>query len=181
MMNRQQFNLLSYKKNLVLLPVLGLTLLAGGCSFNFSLGDKTLEANDAQTKIKDELIKQTGLTVNSVTCPSEIKAKVGETFECKADTNAGNIPILAKTTDDKGGFKWNAQDFLNLKLAEDSIQTGIKQQLKTDVIANCGEPKYKVAKAGDKFNCEIEDQQKNKREVQVTVKDSEGTISWKLI
>jgi hypothetical protein len=282
MMNRQQSNLFSSKNNLRFFPLLGLTLFMGGCSFNFSLGEKNLDVNDVQTKIKDELVKQTKLTVNSVTCPEQIKAKAGNTFECKADTNegniqivanvtddkgkftwktkeventnqtstpeptnneqtsqtstpeptsgaqtldtddiqtqikdeltkqtqltvssvtcpeqikaeadntfdcnadteAGNIPIAAKVKNDKGEFSWNARDLIDLKIVENSIQTGIKQQVQVNVTADCGAPKYKVAKTGDNFKCQIEDKQKNTKDVEVTVKDSEGNVTWKLL
>jgi hypothetical protein len=268
MMNRQQSNLLSCKNNLKVLPLLGLILFMGGCSFNFSVGEKTLNVNEVQTKIKDELVKQTALNVNSVTCPEKIEAKAGNNFECKADTNkgdiaiaanvtddkgnftwktkdventsqtntnestdreqtlnsgdvqrkikdelakqtalnvnfvtcpkqikaevgntfecnaetdAGNIPIAANVKNDKGGFAWNARDLIDLKIVEDSIQTGIKQQVQVNVTANCGAPKYKVAKTGDTFKCQIEDKQKNTKDIEVTVKDSEGNVNWKLL
>ncbi|PSB05129.1 DUF4333 domain-containing protein [Merismopedia glauca] len=160
-------------KSLILLPFLGLIMLLSGC-------EQTLNLNDAQGKIKDELAKQTGLEVKSVNCSGQVKVKAGETFECKADTNAGNIPITAKLQDDKGLFAWNTQNFVNLKVVEDSIQKGLKEQVKVDVTANCGDPKYKVAKAGDTFKCQVEDKQKNKKDVEVAVKDNEGNISWKL-
>jgi hypothetical protein len=55
-----------------------LVVLAGACSSN---------SEQVQSKIADQIKKETGVSDAKVTCPKDIKASKGETFTCDADGN----------------------------------------------------------------------------------------------
>ncbi|MBW4622229.1 MAG: DUF4333 domain-containing protein [Cyanosarcina radialis HA8281-LM2] len=158
---------------LAIVPALAIVAILSGCT-------NTLDLNDAQGKIKDELSKQLATDVKSVTCSGKVEVKAGQTFNCQAESDIGTIPVEAKLEDDKGRFSWKAKNVLDLSLIEQQIQQGIKQQLQVDVKADCG-GKLKVAKAGDKFECQVQDDGDAKRSVEVTVNDDQGNVNWKLI
>ena len=45
-------------------------------------GDKTVNADAAATTIRDFVEQETGFRADDVECPDDVKADVGETFEC---------------------------------------------------------------------------------------------------
>ena len=45
-------------------------------------GDKTVNADAAATTITDFVEQETGFRADDVECPDDVKADVGETFEC---------------------------------------------------------------------------------------------------
>lgn len=77
--------------------LLGLT----GC------GDKTLNTTKLEGKIKDGIEKQSGVKVKKLSCPSDVKAKKGDTFNCKVTTTGGQTATVKVTQkDNKGNVRY---------------------------------------------------------------------------
>jgi uncharacterized lipoprotein len=78
--------------------LLGLT----GC------GTKKLNTGKLEGKIKDGIEQQSGVKVKSLSCPSDVKAKKGDTFNCKATTTGGQTATVKVTQkDDKGNVRYS--------------------------------------------------------------------------
>jgi hypothetical protein len=45
-------------------------------------GEKTVDPDAAATTIADFVERETGFSADDVECPDDVKAEVGETFEC---------------------------------------------------------------------------------------------------
>ena len=86
----------------ILLAPLAVCLLAlAGC------GDKKLNTDKLEGKIQDGIEQQAGVKVKSVDCPSDIKAKKGDTFTCKATTTKGQTATVSVIQrDDKGNVRY---------------------------------------------------------------------------
>jgi len=160
--------------------LLGMSLMLTGC------GTK-LDMNVISKSISDGLSSQLGLTDAVVTCPQEAPpAKAGDTFECEAKPKDGGRLVLKVTQkDDKGNIAWELvkiEGMIDLKKAEESITTGIKQQTGADATATCGNggSNLRVAKAGETFDCEAKMADGTAHKVVVTMKDDDGNISWAL-
>jgi hypothetical protein len=162
------------------LGVLGLSLMLTGC------GTK-LDMNVISKSISDGLASQLGLADTAVTCPQEAPpAKAGDTFECEAKPKDGGRLVLKVTQkDDKGNIAWELvkiEGMINLKTAEESITKGLKEQTGVDATVSCGGGggNLRAAKADETFDCEAKTADGTTHKVVVTMKDTEGNISWAL-
>ena len=73
-----------------------LALAFGGCS-------KTINSGKLESKLKEGIQKQFGVQVKKVDCPSNVKAKKGNTFTCKAYSASGQVQKFTVTQDDNNG------------------------------------------------------------------------------
>ena len=77
------------------------TLILAGC------GERRLDADKLEGKIKAGIEQQAGVKIRSVACPSNIKIKAGNVFTCKATTTAGETATVHVTQkDDKGNVNY---------------------------------------------------------------------------
>ena len=84
------------KPRLLLLAPL---LLLVGCT-------QTLDSADLESKLKDQLSKNSGATFESVSCPDDIKVAKGKKFSCTAKVSGqDDVRVEVTLTDDKGGFR----------------------------------------------------------------------------
>ena len=85
---------------LILLLAVGALGLAG-------CGDKKLDTDKLEGKIKSGIEKQAGVKIKSVDCPDNVKVKKGDTFNCKATTQTGQSANVKVTQqDDKGNVNY---------------------------------------------------------------------------
>ena len=74
-----------------------------GCSMSAG----SLDMAKAQTEIAKGIEEQTGATGVTVTCPESVPIEQGATFNCTANTAAGeSATITATQTDDQGNITW---------------------------------------------------------------------------
>jgi hypothetical protein len=158
--------------------VLGLALALAGC------GTK-LDMSVIDKSISDGLASQLGLENVSVTCPQETRAaKAGDTFECEAKPQeGGHLVVKVTQKDDQGNINWEMvkiEGFVNLKLAEEAITKGLKEQAGADFTVTCGDgaKKLQVAQPGGTFDCKATAADGSTQDVTVTMKDAEGNINW---
>ena len=79
---------------------LGMTALA-------ACGEAHIDDGKAETAIKRDLTRQTGIVVRSVTCPDDVKVKRGDRFRCEAVARDGDrAQVLVTQRDDDGTISW---------------------------------------------------------------------------
>jgi hypothetical protein len=157
---------------------LGLALVLTAC------GTK-LDMAKLSTSVSDGIKSQLGLEVASVNCPQEErKAKAGDTFECEVTPkDGGKMTVKVTEKDDQGNVNWEvvkSEGFLSVPTVEESITKGLKEQANLDATVSCGDPKLRVSKPGETFDCKATGADGSANTVTVTVKDTEGNVSWAL-
>lgn len=133
------------------LLALGLVLLAA-CS-------ETIDRDRLAQSIQQDVIKQGGVSLKTVTCPKNIKPEAGQTFECLGETDTGyTFTIPVKQKDDQGNVIWdmpNAKGLLNLAKFETLIQAAMQSEIGSRPIIRCGGT-YKAVKPGQTFECAVD-------------------------
>jgi hypothetical protein len=84
-------------------PRVLLALTAAAALALAGCGDKKLDTDKLESKIKDGIQKQAGVRVKSVDCPGDVKVKKGDTFNCKATTSSGQTANVKVTQQDDEG------------------------------------------------------------------------------
>jgi len=66
-----------------------------------------LDTEGLEPMLKEQVQRQTGTTITSIDCPSDVKAEAGGTFECTAqETSGATFTIKVVQTDDQGHVTW---------------------------------------------------------------------------
>ena len=156
--------------------ILGLALGATACG-------TTVDMNAVSKAVSDGINTQLSLPIASVACPTESRAaKAGDTFECVATPkDGGKITVKVTQEDAKGNVKWEvtkSEGLIDLKIVEENVTKGLKEQASVDATVSCGAGKFRAAKAGGTFECTAKSQDKGDATIVVTMKDTEGNISW---
>jgi serine/threonine-protein kinase len=82
-----------------------------GCMGLLTACNSTLNSDKLQTEIEEQFTKKTKLEVKDITCPSNIKIKKGDTFDCEIETEDGKtIKVDVTQKDDKGNIKWSTEE-----------------------------------------------------------------------
>ena len=155
-----------------LVPLALLALLFAGC------GETEIDADKAETFIAKTVEEQVGARVESVDCPSGLKAKKGETFECTVtgdDDSSGDTAVTEK--DDEGNVSVSAP-FIHVRDLEDQIASSVQDQVGRAVDIEC--PEIIVGEKGGTFKCEAT-AGKNKRVIEVTQKDDQGNVRFEIV
>ncbi|MDX2231995.1 MAG: DUF4333 domain-containing protein [Leptolyngbyaceae cyanobacterium bins.349] len=136
-----------------------------------------------EKRLRGELIKQAGITVQSVNCPVQVKVDTQDPFICEATAEGKTFRVAinpaTNAKQDKNELRWSTKDVLVLPKLEQTIRQGIQTQFRLDVKANCG-GKIRVAKPGETFQCQVTDSRGQSRAVTVRVDDEQGNVTWKL-
>ncbi len=160
-----------------ILAVLGLLSLTA-CS-------KTLDNEKIAQTIQQDIIRQGGISLKAVTCPSKIEPKANEAFECIGEMDTGyTFTIPVKQKDDQGSVSWdvpNTKGMLNLAKFETSIQESVQGEVGSRPIIRCGGDGYKPVKPGQIFECKVDVKDKpapqNAKPTQAAKPDANGKAS----
>jgi hypothetical protein len=130
-------------------------------------------------KIEDSIkttIKEKGITMKSVSCPTGQKSSVGSKFECTGETeDGGKLKFQVEVTGSDGSIKWELEGkILDMSKIGDSIEKKVHES--ADV--KCPE-KSLVVKKGDVVDCTVEIEGK-KQKLQIKAIDNDGNIKWEL-
>jgi len=68
------------------------------CSFSASVGATSVSKDDVQKQISEKVTEQGGTKPDSVTCPSDLKAEVGATLDCKMSDGKKNYGVNVTVT-----------------------------------------------------------------------------------
>ena len=82
----------------VAIAIASLALLLGLAA----CGEKTVDPDAAATTIGDFVERETGFSADDVECPDDVKAEVGETFECTFTGPEGPYEASVEITDVDG-------------------------------------------------------------------------------
>ena len=133
------------------LLVFGVLLLAA-CS-------KTLDDDRVAQSIQQDVIKQGGISLKTVTCPKNVKPEAGQSFECIGETDTGyTFTIPVKQQDAQGNLLWdvpNAKGLLNLAKFETIVQASVQSEIGSRPLIRCGGT-YKAVKPGQTFECAVD-------------------------
>ncbi len=154
----------------LVLPALA-ALALSGCATE--IDDKKTEAFIAKS-----VREQVGARVESVSCPTGLTARKGDTFECTvtgSDGTSGEATVTMK--DDEGNVSASAP-FIHVRNLEQQIAVGISEQVGgSDIELSC--PEIVVGKKGDRFECEATSGS-DEATVEVTQTDDQGNVDYKL-
>ena len=152
-------------------------LAATGCT-------RSLDMAALDRSISDGIDKQLQLPIATVSCPAgERTLKAGDKFDCTATPKeGGRLTVTVTQKDDAGNVAWEVtrtEGLLDLDKVEVSVKEGLKAQTNVDATVAC-EGRWKAAKVGEVFQCQATSGE-HKATVEVTIKDLEGNISWKVL
>ena len=154
-------------------------VFVAGCSFQASCGGKKLNIDKTKEFLAGLLEKETGAKP-TVTCPDSVKLEKDKTFECTAAFGAAIAKITIKQDDDKGNISvQSASGILISNKLEKQISEHFGKANNKHVDAACGE-RVRPSTAGLAFQCEIKDATGATAKVDVTVKDANGNVDFKL-
>lgn len=88
------------------LLIVGVALVGlSGCSASVSLGGSTLDTEEVEAEVADQLEGQVGQRPASVDCPEDMSGEQGEVHRCTLSADDGStIGVTLTMTDDEGGF-----------------------------------------------------------------------------
>jgi hypothetical protein len=163
---------------MVAVALAGATLLLAACG-----GDDTLDTEKAASEIRRGLEGQTGLEVDGVTCPEEILADAGATFECVATLEGQRLQITVTQKDDDGNVRWEAdQAVIDLRKAEREVAAQIAEQTGVPVSVDCGTRTVSINDPSDEFSCEYRARDGTAEgTISVTVKDTKGNVDFEVV
>lgn len=97
-------------------PAVAASMLLVGCSGSVNVGksEPKLSANTLATEVSEELAATTGQPKPDITCPKDLKGKVGTTTRCTLTADDGStlgVTVTVTSVDgDKIGFDIKADD-----------------------------------------------------------------------
>lgn len=148
-----------------------------------SSGD-TIDEVRAATAISEQISSQVGSGVEvAITCPPGQPLKTGGTFDCTGTVDGQPITVAVTQKDADGNITYESKESLvELAKAEKVIADDTTEKLETKVTATCPGPNgatWFVGGPGSTFTCTITEGA-DTATVLVTVKDNEGSITWKV-
>ncbi len=85
---------------------LAATLVLAGCG-----GERVVDTDELEGQIASELEAQTGVIPTSVSCPDDVPAEAGATFNCTVTADDGSTANVTVTqTDDEGSLSWEVDE-----------------------------------------------------------------------
>ncbi len=130
-------------------------------------GNGGLPSDRIAQSIQDDVIKQGGTSLKSVTCPKSIKPEAGGTFECIGEIESGyTFTIAVKQTDANGNVTWdvpNAKGLINVAKLQTLMQESLQSELGTRPLVECGGA-YKPTKPGQSFDCKLDYKKADKKD-----------------
>jgi hypothetical protein len=119
------------------------------------------------------------LTVGKATCPTDVAARVGESFECSVDIEGQRARFtvtIAEILGKQVQFDIRpAQAIIDLSTVTDFLRSRLDDHWKTAKI-DCGQAKVRLADVGATIDCTVFDGSTT-RYIQAVVEDRDGAVS----
>jgi hypothetical protein len=172
-MNRVPFS----SRPLSYLLLLAAMTLATACT-------RSLDMAALDRSISEGINAQLQLPIATISCPAGDRAlKAGDKFDCTATPKeGGRLTVTVTQNDDAGKVSWEVtktEGLLDLDKVEVAVKEGLKTQTNVDATVAC-EGRWKAAKVGEVFQCQATSGE-HKATVEVTTRDVDGNISWKIL
>jgi hypothetical protein len=140
--------------------------LVGGCG-------KELDVSKPEQAIKREVERDYRVAVDDVSCPEDVTAERGATFQCVVGLRAGDrLTANVTQTDAEGALEFELAEQI---LTPRSVAQAIRRQYKATRV-NCGKARYWVSRPGTTFTCRARDEAGGDARIEVTVRDTRGNI-----
>ena len=148
-----------------------------------SSGD-TIDEARAAAAISEQISSQVGGDVDvTISCPPGQQLKTGGTFDCTGTVDGQPITVVVTQKDADGNITYESKESLvELAKAEKAIADDTTTKVGATVTATCPGPNgatWFVGGPGTTFTCTITEGA-DTATVLVTVKDNEGSITWKV-
>ncbi len=157
----------------LLLSSLAVTFLVlAGC------GETEIDADKAEAFISKTVQEQVGARVESVDCPSGLKAEKGATFECTVTGDDGSSGETVVTEKDAEGNVSVSAPFIHVRDLEGQIGDGIEGQTGAAVELDC--PEIVMGNKGGTFDCDGTSAD-GPLTIRVTQKDDQGNVRYELV
>ena len=149
--------------------------VVGAALVSFTLMACTLDNKKIEDSIRTT-IKDRGITMKTVACPSGQKSSVGSKFECTGETeDGGKLKFQVEVTGAGGDIKWELEGkILDLKKLGDMVE----KQVHESADVTCPE-KSMVVKKGDVVECDVEIEGK-KQKLEIKAVDNDGNVKAQL-
>lgn len=153
-------------------------LVLAGCSVSVGGGD--LDTADAEALIEGGYERQGAVAVE-VSCPRDVEPEEGGTFICEATGPTGaTADIDVMQVDDEGNIEFAYVPIgLNPAALEAQIATEFQRQRSVSVSVSC--PRAIAAEEGNVFPCTVTAPNGDEVEAQVTQRDDEGNVRWRIV
>jgi hypothetical protein len=147
-------------------------VLIGGC------GSNEIDTKRAEDLIAENVREEIGAEVKSVSCPTGVKAKKGDTFECTVTGSDGTTGKATVTQEDDEGNVKTSAPFVHVRDLEREIAGGIGGQIgASDVEVSC--PEIIPGAKGDVVECDATSGE-DKAVIEVTQTDGLGNVNYKV-
>ena len=157
------------------------------CAACFALAGcaKSLDTDKLETVVKDGLTARLAplkLSVASVDCPDSVPMQRGKSFECTASFEGGGLlPVQVDQKDDAGNVVYKLkQKIVAASKVEQSIADMLAKKSQIKATVNCGN-RVHPSIPQTAFQCAATDTKGDVAVFDVTIKDDEGNVSWKLV
>jgi Domain of unknown function (DUF4333) len=108
--------------------------------------------------IQEDVTKNGGTSLKTVTCPSGVEPQAGKTFECVGEMDNGyTFTVAVQQQDTKGNVTWDvphAKGLINLPKLENTIQQALSTEIGSAPSVSCGGV-YKAVNPGEGFECQV--------------------------
>ncbi len=161
-----------------------------GSGFSFSIGGgDTLNTEKLQSAVQAEIVKVVPNATAEVSCPADVKAEAGATFDCTATVNGQQATIKVTQKDADGNVNFESQQaFLFQDQAQAAVTKFVTQQVPGTWQTTCTMPGSQggvyVATPGSTFSCQITgttaEGANQSGTATVTVDDNQGNVSIKV-
>lgn len=158
-----------------------------GSGFSFSIGGgDTLNTEKLQTLVQEKITEVAPGATAAVTCPGDVKAEAGATFDCTAVVNGQDATIVVTQDDADGNVSYEAkQAFLLQDKAQEAVTTFVTQKVPGTWTTTCTMPGAQggvyIATPGSTFTCQVSgttaEGANQTGTATVTVDDNEGNVS----
>ncbi|HEX2575829.1 MAG TPA: DUF4333 domain-containing protein [Aquihabitans sp.] len=156
----------------------GLALAVAGASCSETAD--TLDRAGTERAVERVVGGRIGPDVDRVRCPQEIPRGRGRRFSCRAvlADEVGDVRLRVRQADDDGRLEVELLDAVvdRRDVADDLRRTLVSTYLR-EFTVDCGDPGPRVVAPGTTFTCDAADPA-GEREVEVTVTDAAGTLSY---
>ena len=146
-------------------------------------GEK-LNARKAESVIRDDLntrFAAQSLTVVAVSCPEQVRMKLGNGFTCQAQfEGGGTLPVEVAQTDDKGTIEWTVKRRLLLGATVEKQIVDKAQADGQELAVSCGD-RVRVVVPQTKFQCMGKDATGRLLVFDAVMLNEEGDVHWEQV
>jgi len=159
-----------------------LLALGAGCGGTRSTASTARRVN--QTHVELQLIlkakeRSPRLTVGQATCPPDVTARTGESFECSVEIEgrpARYRVTIAEILGNQAQYEFRPlQAIIDLSTVTDFLRSRLDERWRTAAI-DCGQAKLRLADIGATIECTVFDGAST-RYIQAVVEDRDGAVS----